>query len=492
MENNAALTYPIEDFKIPVWQRMRTKLLLLIALLVFITEVLVYIPSIASQRSRWLENRFQKVEALSLIIFNADNNVLNNTLRNEVLNSIDASSITLIKNGEKKELLSDKRVDHIDESATAGQSNETMALLDSFRTLLSSKPRTIQITGLTKKDNATLEIVISNASLRKFLLNFTLYFLFVSLTISIVAATLIYSATQWLLVRPLQDIYLNMIGFVLEPDNPSRIMVPEDRNDELGATQRRISAIETELQQNYVRQKHLANLGLAVSKINHDMRNILASAQLMSDHLAEVKDPVVQKLAPKLISAIARATHYSQSVVTYGRVQESPPERQRLKLRRLVDDVYDSLLLEGSDQIELQNFVPADFEIDADPDQLHRVITNLVRNAMQALLYDKNDDCVIKRITIKAGRLGSTSIIDIEDTGPGLPEKAKEYLFSPFQSSTKRDGTGLGLAICKELIRAHGGTISPLEDGKPGAHFEIRIPDIPASLSEWRKQQKRA
>lgn len=488
LKNTAGLMQTAEGLKIPMWQRMRTKMLLLIAFAIFITKVLVYIPYIASQRSHWLEDRFHEAKTLSLVVLNAENDVQSSDIRNAVLkyihDHVHASVITLIKDGERYELTSTLHPDRVDEVVNAQHFNETTEILDSFRTLFSSKPRIIKVIGPTEKNDVMLEVIISNAGLHESMLKFTWYFLFISLTISIIAATLIYAVTQWLLIRPLQDIYRNMIGFVLEPDNPSRIMVPEKRSDELGITQRRISALETELQQSYVRQKHLASLGLAVSKINHDMRNILASAQLMSDHLVEVKDPVVQKLAPKLIRAIDRATHYSQSVVAYGRAQEDMPERRNFKLHYLINDVHDSLLLEGSEKIEFQNFVPENFELNADPNQLYRVISNLMRNAMQAMIADKSNNCSKKCIIITAKKLKAISTIDIEDNGPGLPEKAKEHLFSPFQGSTSRGGTGLGLAICEELIRAHGGTISVLDDGKPGTHFEICLPDGPALLTQ--------
>ena len=121
------------------------------------------------------------------------------------------------------------------------------------------------------------------------------------------------------------------------------------------------------------------------------------------------------------------------------------------------------------------NAVPEDLEVDADSEQLFRVLLNLVRNAVQALEQSK-DESLVRRLTVSAERQGGKVSIRISDTGPGLPEKARESLFKPFAGSVRSGGTGLGLAIVAELVKAHGGTISCV-DGGPGATFVIEIPD---------------
>jgi signal transduction histidine kinase len=278
----------------------------------------------------------------------------------------------------------------------------------------------------------------------------------------------------------------SMLRFAADPASPNAVIKPQQREDEIGVAERELASMQSELQSTLRGQKRLADLGLAVSKINHDMRNILASAQLMSDSISHVEDPMVQRFAPKIIRTLDRAVNYTNDVMSYGKANEQVPDRRRVILPTLIDDVEDLLGLDGSDDIVLSTNVPADLEVDADPEQLFRVLMNLCRNAVQAMAADDSPSTV-KRLSISAARMGTTVIISVEDTGPGLPATARENLFSAFKGSARHGGTGLGLAIAHELITAHGGSIELREGRAVGTHFEIRMPDAPVSLEANRR-----
>jgi signal transduction histidine kinase len=236
-------------------------------------------------------------------------------------------------------------------------------------------------------------------------------------------------------------------------------------------------------------RRHLADLGLAVSKINHDMRNMLSSAQLLSDRLRTVDDPTVQSLAPKLVRTLDRAVAYSSGVLAYGRTQEPPPARRRLKLQQLVEEVRDASGAEAAG-IDFVNAVGAGFEVDADPEQLFRVLANLCRNAVQAMAGEA-EEAVVRRLTVSATRIGGVSRVTVEDTGPGLPAKARDNLFAAFRGSARSGGTGLGLAIAQELVRAHGGSLELVESVGGRTVFAVAIPDQPGRLDEMRGAAKR-
>ena len=112
--------------------------------------------------------------------------------------------------------------------------------------------------------------------------------------------------------------------------------------------------------------------------------------------------------------------------------------------------------------------------VDADHEHLFRVISNLARNAMQAI--EQQGPVTNGQIKVKGRREGRMVVIEISDNGPGIPEHQRAKLFKAFQGSNKKGGTGLGLVIASELVAAHGGTLRLLET-TPGATFRIELPD---------------
>ena len=238
-------------------------------------------------------------------------------------------------------------------------------------------------------------------------------------------------------------------------------------------------------------KSRLAALGLAVSKINHDLRNMLASAQLFSEGLSSLPDPRVQRFAPKLMRALERAIAFCQSTLSYGRVQEPAPDRKQVPLEPLVEEVRETLGLRNEAQIGWIVAIERGLIVDADHDQLLRALLNLARNAAQALETRAPNDPLRDQIRITGRREGAVVVIEVSDTGPGVPENSRQHLFEAFQSSTRTGGSGLGLAIAAELVRAHGGDIR-LVEGTLGATFRLTIPDRAVELDARRNARARA
>jgi signal transduction histidine kinase len=233
-------------------------------------------------------------------------------------------------------------------------------------------------------------------------------------------------------------------------------------------------------------KSRLAALGLAVSKINHDLRNLLASSQLLSDQLASVPDPRVQRFAPKLMRSLERAIAFCQSTLSYGRAQEAAPDRRMILIEPVVAEVRETAGLASDASIAWVSAIERGLAVDADPDQLFRVLLNLVRNAAQAL-----ESPASMQIRVTGRREGAVAILEVSDTGPGVPAKARDHLFEAFRSSSRPGGSGLGLAIAAELVRAHDGDIHIVE-GTLGATFRIVIPDRPVELLSVRNERARA
>ncbi len=475
---------------VPLARGLSIKLLVLTVLFVMIAEVLIFVPSIATFKLRWLEERLGTAAAVSVVLVQEDSESLPRTLQDDVLMAIGAKAIAVREDGASRLLVIAEMPPEVDEHIDLARTGPVTAMSGALDTLFFGGQRILRVFGKVGESATEFELVIPDNRLRQAMLVYSRNVAILSLVISLFSATLVYAAIDRIMIRPIRAMTNSMLSFAQAPDDPGRIIEPEDRSDEIGVAERELSDMQQRLQKTLGEQKHLADLGLAVSKINHDMRNILASVQLLSDRLRGVRDPSVQAFAPKLLGALDRAVSYSEGVLAYGRTQEPPPSRRRLRLRRLVDEVQDLLGVDDAGGIEFINAVDAGFEVDADSEQLFRVLTNLSRNAIQAMAGDDSVS-VVRRLTISADRIGSVSRILVADTGPGLPQKARENLFAAFRGSARSGGTGLGLAIAHELVRAHGGALELVESIGGRTVFSVSIPDQPVRLDEARSGLRR-
>jgi signal transduction histidine kinase len=355
-----------------------------------------------------------------------------------------------------------------------------------------SKPKDVmRVIGPAPMDGDFLEIILDEAPLREAMLRFSGTILLVSLIISMITATLVFLALHYLFVRPLRRITENMTAFRADPENPARVISASGRADEIGTSEDELAAMQREIASMLHQKNRLATLGLAVSKINHDLRNLLAGAQLFSDQLSTLPDPKVQRFAPKLMRALERAIAFCQSTLSYGAAHEPPPERKMIQLEPLIEEVHEALGLGLDVPIRWIVAVERGLTVDADHDQLFRILVNVARNSVQALEMRGARDPARDQIRITGRREGSIAMIEISDTGPGIPPKARAHLFEAFQGSTRSGGTGLGLAIAAELAAAHGGEIR-LVEGTIGATFRITIPDSTVSLDLARDKRASA
>jgi signal transduction histidine kinase len=318
-----------------------------------------------------------------------------------------------------------------------------------------------------------IELLVDERPLRKAMVAFSRTFLLVSLAVSAAMSALLYLALHVLVVRPVQRLAANITGFASDPEDASRIIQVSGRTDEIGAAEYALARMETALAAELRQKRRLADLGLAVSKINHELRNMLTTAQLLGDRLQTSEDPAVQRIAPRLVRTLSLAIEYCAATLSYGRASERPPERRMVDLKPIVAEQLDLTKLADGHPVTALDEVPPGLVINADPDQIGRVLLNLVRNAVEALTRAKTPDaCVV----IRATRIRDQVQITVADNGPGVPQRARERLFSAFQASERSGGTGLGLPIADELVRAHGGSIT-LEETSVGATFRVTIPD---------------
>jgi signal transduction histidine kinase len=469
------------------------KVLLLTIGFVMLGEVLIFLPSIANFRIQWLKTRISQAEVAALAAEAAPNQILSSDLKSEILNGAGVLVVSLLKGETRKLILRRDDPPMIDASFDLRDVRWWQAIMDAFDAM-SGPARIIGVTDKPPNMSGDLiDIALYEAPLRQAMYRYGLNILLLSVVLSLVVAGLVFAALNRVLVQPMQRLTRNMVAFGENPEDLSRIIAPTERRDEIGIAERELHGMQSELAAMLQQKNRLAALGLAVSKVSHDLRNMLSSAQLMSDRLAMLQDPAVQRFAPKLIASLDRAIDFLTQTLKFGRAQELPPARERLVVKDIAGEVIESAVVQTSSRVVFYNNAPASVIADADREQLGRVLTNLTRNAIQALegAQAENPGAPDGSITIRAWREGSVATIEVKDNGPGVPERIRDKLFEPFQSAARSGGTGLGLAIAAELVRAHGGEIKLHATGETGTSFLITFPDSVAELRTGRRGERK-
>jgi signal transduction histidine kinase len=474
---------------------LSSKLLILTVIFVMLAEVLIFLPSIANFRITWLNDRLTSARLASLAADARPDYVVPPAVRQELLSTARVQYVAIKRNDMRRLVLPPEGPIEISRSYDLRRDPsiplwralpERIGLIgDALRVLLDSGNETIRVYGHpaspmggnTWAMNDFVEIVLPEAPLRAAMLTYSLNILALSIIISLIAAALVYAALNRLLVAPILRISRNIEAFSHAPQNASLIIEPSHRTDEIGTTERELRTMQQELRSMLHQKSRLAELGLAVSKISHDLRNILATAQLLSDRLTTAKDPVVQRFAPRLIASLDRAIALCNDTLRYGRAEEAEPRRTLFPLDDLVSEVGEGLALPRA-AIAYAIQIDPSVEMDGDRDQIYRILNNVVRNAVQAIeqqpTHDRNE------IRVTGRREGRLTICEVLDDGPGIPPKARAGLFRAFHGTTRKGGTGLGLTIAAELAAAHGGRLE-LVDTPRGAGFRLFVPDRAAA-----------
>lgn len=470
---------------------LSAKLLLLTIVFVMLAEVMIFVPSVSNFRVVWLNDRINAARLAALAANTTPDGTVPTMLRDDLLATTQLLSVAIKQNDVRRLVLPPQVQVMVEASFDIRPLSEesvfgrfaawAQRIANALELFVSAEGRAIRVIGhpMTPEGSAFerddfVEIVLIDAPLRRAVYEYALNILALSIVISVIAAALVYLALNRLLVQPMMAITRSMVAFSRNPEDTNLIIEPSDRTDEIGTAVRELARMQTQLAQMLHQKTRLAELGLAVSKINHDLRNMLSTAQLLSDRLATSRDPAVQSFAPKLIASIDRAIALCNDTLRYGRADEPAPRREPVKLAPLVEEVAEGLGLPKA-MIGWRAEIDSHLHVDADRGHLYRILNNLARNAVQAI--ETHPAPEVNEIVVRARREERRVLIEIMDTGPGFPAHARDGLFRPFQTGTgQRGGTGLGLAIVAELVHAHGGRIE-LIDSDRGAAFQLEIPD---------------
>lgn len=456
---------------------LSVKLIATLIVVILAVEVVIYLPSAASFRQSWLSDRL-RVGTVAARVLDAvpDAMDLPRMLTDRLLTSAGAIAIVYRREGQSQ-LIELEGVDTPREAVTVDmrQRDPATQIMGAIDTLLFGSNRTLRIVGAEDgQTDRTIEVLMPEAPLRAELLLYSRNLFFLSVILAIITSAVLYVFVSRILIAPIRRLTGNLVEFSGAPENPSLIISPSERRDEIGIMERELEAMESDIYSMLRQRRHLADLGLAVAKINHDLRNTLTSAQLLSDQVANVDDPKVQRLAPRLVQSIDKAIGFAQSVLDYGRQSATPPRPVPVDLHLLLDEAAFDAGLVGHPQIRWRNGVPDAVTISADPDQFARIFDNLLKNAREAL-EAANGKIESPYVEIAFDESSDWLTLTVSDNGPGLPPRARDNLFVAFEGSARAGGTGLGLAIARELTEAHGGKIAYVEQPQ-GTRFDVTLP----------------
>ncbi|WP_425037404.1 sensor histidine kinase [Primorskyibacter sp. S187A] len=448
------------------------RFLLLTVIFVMIAEVLIFVPSIARYRESYLLGHLERAQIASLSLL--ANDMIDEELERELLENAGVFNVVLRRDETRQLILSEPLPQPIADTFDLRDTRALPLIMHALDRLRNPSPEVIRVIGSPLRDAGLLiEITMETPPLRAAMIDYGLRILVLSAIISITTAALLFFAVRILLVKPIEGVVGTMERYAKAPEDARAIIEPTASITELRQAEEALQMLQRDLTQSLKQKERLAQLGGAVARVSHDLRNILTSAQLFTDRIEMSEDPTVKRMAPKLVNSITRAVNLCESTLAFGRAEEPAPKLTRVELTDVVSDVFESeRLAVGSYDITFSEDVPERMMVRADPEQLYRVLSNLVRNARQAIMATTKPG----EIKITAEEDESGWHIAVSDTGPGLPPKARENLFKAFQGGVRKGGSGLGLAIAAELIRGHGGTLHLTESNDSGTSFALFVP----------------
>ncbi len=452
--------------RLSVFRGLSARLLILTVCFVMLAEVLIFVPSIARFRMSYLDQKLSSVHLVLLSTQNMPESAASDMIEEELLSHIGAYNIAMRRpqDGLKMTLMFETPR-QIDATVDLTQESVAESIFASFATLFSSGDRTLRVIGHSPLDKQVfVELVMDEAPLHAAMVGFGYRILALSLMISAITASLLFLALHLVLVRPLRRIANSMTAFSENPEDPRSVIEPSSRGDEIGWAERQLHDMQEAVRAALRQKTRLAALGTAVSKINHDLRNILSTASLLSDRLATIEDPEVRRITPRLVTTIDRAVKLCTNSLNFTREGAPVLQLAAFRLDDLVDELREALTAVSKEDWCCTSEVPGDLFVEADREQLFRVLVNLGRNALEAGATE---------LIIASDENGERLYIDFRDNGPGLPPRARQNLFKPFVGSARSGGSGLGLAIAQELMRSHGGDLQLLSSDSEGTCFRL-------------------
>jgi len=454
------------------------RFLLLTIIFVMLAEVMIFVPSVARFREDYLRERLERSQIASLSLLATPDDMVGEELRKELLANADVMNIVLRRDAVRELVLESSMPHPIDLTVDLRSQTVWSLVRGAIDTLINGSDRVILVLGEPVKGGGVLiEAAMDEKPLKQAMIAYGTRIFWLSLGLSIAIAAMLFFAIRRLIGAPINRVVRQIQNFQSAPEDSRQIIVPKATVTEFYKAETALSEMETQLNTSLLERKRLVALGGAVSKISHDLRNILTTTQLLADSMEMSKDPRVQRIAPKLVNSLSRAVNLCERTLSFGKAEEADPIHDDFPALQLIDDVVEAERLAiGDGNVKIAVQVPPSMTLWADQEQMFRVVSNLVRNARQVLMAREEGGDII----VSAVEDDTQSYITVTDTGPGLPATARENMFKPFEGSARAGGTGLGLAISAELVKNHNGALELIDSTDQGTSFQITLPKATA------------
>jgi signal transduction histidine kinase len=217
------------------------------------------------------------------------------------------------------------------------------------------------------------------------------------------------------------------------------------------------------------------DLDAFAGRVAHDVRNVLAPLRMAVEQLGrKAASEGVRRSADRIVQITERADRLIDALLAFARAGHSPDPVVSADLNAAAQEASDALEVERARVDAVVEVHGADhIAVRCAPDLLHVVFVNLLGNALKFL--GGHDT---RRVDVSIRRVGVDAEVTVSDTGPGVPEAARERVFDPFfrVQGTAVAGTGIGLATVRRVIEAHGGHISVTAAPQGGARFVFSLP----------------
>jgi len=445
------------------------RLLWLVILFMLGLATLLYVPAMAEFRKGYLEERLIAAQTAALALEEVPDGAVSPALEREILDSAKIRAVIIYTQDSRQLILRSEMPATLSARYDIRDLSFIEMNKDAIAALVRDGHGVIQVRGHSiSPRHDMVEIVMDEAYVYDAM---TAYSRTITLGLLLIAAAtsmLIYLTLLLFVVRPMQNMKDTIARFRREPHTAANTTTT-DRKDEIGLVEHELLRMQNELRMALRQKENLANLGMAISKINHDLRNILATARLSADRIARIDDPTAQRVAHRLTNAVDRAIKLCERTMEHGRAEEPLPITSNFALKPLVNEVLAELGTVYSAGIKTNVMIHDAESLNADPDQVWRVIMNICRNAMEAMGEEGT-------LNVTAEKTNGTVAIRIQDTARGIPEDVQKHLFKPFAGGARISGTGLGLTIVKELAQANKGDITLEKTDASGSVFCIIFP----------------